>query len=287
MSESGGEIKPKTMSQLLEEVVRVYRSNFGPLVTIFALVQVPLILFQEVVGRLMPDSPAGGAPFGAGDVFLGLVFLGAWVLGTGLMVGALSVALATQYIQPRIEVRTAYEAAWRRLGSMVGALLLVMLIAGGLALPFFGVMLTALGDGQVPGAATGFLILGLPLLGLGVYLFISWSMAGYAAVLEGKTPRPSLGRSRELVRGQWWRVFGIFLVLLLVVGGIGASTNAILNVILQGFLAELAQILVSLVLEPIIYVGWFVLYTDLRARKEGYAFLTMAQELRVVLRGSA
>lgn len=275
------------MPQLLEEVVRVYRSNFAPVVTIFALAQVPLILLQEMGSRLMPDPLAAGASLGLTPIFLGLVFLGAWVLGMGLMVGALSIALATQYAQTRIEVRTAYEAAWRRLGSMVGAILLVMLIAGGLATPFFGLMLTALGEGQAPGVSMGFLVLGLPLLGLGVYLFISWSMAGYAAVLEGKAPRPSLGRSRELVRGQWWRVFGIFLAFLSVVGGIGVVTNAVLSIILQGFLAELAQLLVSLVLEPIIYVGWFVLYTDLRARKEGYAFLTMARELRGVLRGSA
>jgi hypothetical protein len=58
----------------------------------------------------------------------------------------------------------------------------------------------------------------LPVLGLvlcivpGVFLWAALALTVPAYVLEGQGIRAALGRSRHLVRGSWWRVFGIRLL---------------------------------------------------------------------------
>src|SRR5204862_6902693 len=65
----------------------------------------------------------------------------------------------------------------------------------------------------------------------GIWLAVSLYFASQAVVAEGHSPMDALRRSRELVRGQWWRVFGIgifFAVMIGVLTGIvSAGANAI------------------------------------------------------------
>lgn len=67
----------------------------------------------------------------------------------------------------------------------------------------------------------GFLALLLPgllLLGVGVYVLVSWSVAIPAAVIEQRGALSALGRSAALTRGNRWSLFG--LIVLLVIAGI-------------------------------------------------------------------
>jgi hypothetical protein len=71
--------------------------------------------------------------------------------------------------------------------------------------------------GEVTGAwlASSFAILGGLLLGLipGVCLMVMWVVCVPVIVVERKGPLAALGRSRELVRGHGWTVFGCFVLL--------------------------------------------------------------------------
>ena len=49
-------------------------------------------------------------------------------------------------------------------------------------------------------------------IGFAVWLGVLWAMTTPAYVLEGIPALRSFRRSAELVRGQWWRVFGILLL---------------------------------------------------------------------------
>jgi hypothetical protein len=58
---------------------------------------------------------------------------------------------------------------------------------------------------------------------LGVWLWVRYTLAAPALMLERQGVRAALRRSAKLVTGSWWRVFGIQLlivVLLVVVGGV-------------------------------------------------------------------
>jgi hypothetical protein len=103
--------------------------------------------------------------------------------------------------------------AWRVLRPLFGRLVGVSLLTWLIVLAVF---VAALVPGAVvagAGAHTG----GVALLVLGglvavvpaVYLWVALSLAPAALVLERQSVRGALRRSRALVRGSWWRVFGV------------------------------------------------------------------------------
>jgi hypothetical protein len=60
----------------------------------------------------------------------------------------------------------------------------------------------------------GFLLVIVP----GLYLLTIWSMIVPVIVLEGRSASESFGRSREVVRGNGWRVLGLIVLTFLLVG---------------------------------------------------------------------
>jgi hypothetical protein len=71
-----------------------------------------------------------------------------------------------------------------------------------------------------------FVLVGLVFLIVpGIYLGVVLYFSAQAVVAEDRAPFEALRRSQDLVRGQWWRVFGIgivFSVMIGVVGGLAA-----------------------------------------------------------------
>ena len=120
------------------------------------------------------------------------------------------------------------------------------------------------------------------------------------ALLEGCAARAALKRSSALVKGTWWRVFGITLALLLlwvmlsfilkstvgfvlILTGVTESVNlqemlrrmvippspaevGVLSYAIAAFTDSVAAILTL----PILNIGSMLLYFDLRIRKEGF-----------------
>ncbi|MEU2061586.1 glycerophosphoryl diester phosphodiesterase membrane domain-containing protein [Streptomyces sp. NPDC013455] len=104
--------------------------------------------------------------------------------------------------------------AWRearpQLPKLCGLLLLLGLITVGVvaagALP--GILVLAAGGSDAGGAA----LLGLGILGsvvVAVWLAIRFYLAAPALMLERQTITKAMSRSAKLVRGSWWRIFGI------------------------------------------------------------------------------
>jgi hypothetical protein len=62
------------------------------------------------------------------------------------------------------------------------------------------------------------IVIGLILLIVpGLFLITIWSMLGAVIVLEGRSAGESFGRSREIVRGNGWPVFGLLVVVFIIV----------------------------------------------------------------------
>jgi hypothetical protein len=88
----------------------------------------------------------------------------------------------------------------RAVRPVIGQLILVGIVAGA-------------------GIVVGFLLLIVP----GLILITVWSVAAPVVVLERPPGLGALGRSRELVRGSGWQVFGVILVLDILVVGISSA----------------------------------------------------------------
>ena len=84
----------------------------------------------------------------------------------------------------------------------------------GAALP--GIALVIVGG---VGGSVGVVVLGILVAFVGViYVWPLFALAPAALVLERQSVTRALGRSRELVRRSWWRVFGILLLAFVIAG---------------------------------------------------------------------
>jgi Uncharacterised protein family (UPF0259) len=110
------------------------------------------------------------------------------------------------------------------------------------------------------GIVIGFVLLAVP----GLILLTIWAVAAPVVVLERPGVFAALGRSRELVRGNGWQVFGVIFVLfflvLFVSSGIEIAADA------AGTAAGLvARVVVGVLTGPFSALAAAVLYFDLRA----------------------
>ena len=106
------------------------------------------------------------------------------------------------------------------------------------------------------------------LIAPGLFLLTIWIAVIPAIVLENRGIGESFGRSRELVRGYGWNVFGTIVLTFLILIGVGIVIGIILTP-LDNWLASLIQQFVSTtVVTPFIATIWTLVYYRLKARED-------------------
>jgi hypothetical protein len=106
------------------------------------------------------------------------------------------------------------------------------------------------------------IVLGLILLIVpGLVLLTWWSLIIPTIVLEGKPAMESFGRSRELVRGNGWNVFGVIVLTIVIVIAIGIVISLILLWIPGDELRTFVQNVVQNTLAyPFMALAWTLMY---------------------------
>jgi hypothetical protein len=136
------------------------------------------------------------------------------------------------------------------------------------------VLLPLIGAGLVFAIAVmvGTVLLVVP----GIIVMIMWSVAAPAIVVERDGVLKAFGRSAELTQGFKWKIFGLFLVLLViyivlfvVLGIVGLRTISVAAA--QGFTVAgmVANILTALIVNLLWGTIQPALYLELRQAKEG------------------
>jgi uncharacterized membrane protein len=201
------------------------------------------------------------------------VFVAQWVLGDRLDLGP----------EPAAE---DLQAAWPAIGASLGISALVDLFTHvALVAAAFAVIdgrrvdvgaayrsgarlfVPALVGSLVIAIVAGLLGATLILLPLALFFFINWSLLVQVIVHEDCGPFRALGRSREIVRGQWWRTFGINLAILLLGFLPGLLIGRIASAPGETWVSALGASLGSAVAAPFVALAQTLLYLDLRARK--------------------
>jgi hypothetical protein len=108
------------------------------------------------------------------------------------------------------------------------------------------------------GIAIGFVLLIVP----GLILITIWSVVAPVVVLERPPGLGALGRSRELVRGNGWYVFGVILLLVVVVGLVSFVIEALASSAGAGA-GLVARVIVGILTAPISSLAEAVLYFQL------------------------
>jgi len=217
----------------------------------------------------------------------GLIFVFETIL-TGLLTGVLGRGL----LGDKVTIGEAWRLA--RLGQVLGVSILVPLILIGICLPVV-LLAFVFAIAHVPALAILVVVLGsIAAVVLVIWIWVRLSLAVPAVVLEGIGPVAALKRSSELVRGSWWRIFGISLLAVLVVvlisivlqipffivrsvvgggGGLGSmfgstATTAAPSLLAVG-IGAVGSIIAATCTRPISAGVTVLLYTDMRIRKEG------------------
>jgi hypothetical protein len=110
------------------------------------------------------------------------------------------------------------------------------------------------------GILIGFLLIIVP----GLILITIWSVAAPVVVLERPGVFAALGRSRELVRGNGWQVFGVIFVLFFLVIIVSSAIQIAADSAGTGA-GIVARVVVGILTGPISGLAAAVLYFDLRA----------------------
>lgn len=123
------------------------------------------------------------------------------------------------------------------------------------------------------------MLLGLTIIGIpfAMHLLIRWSLVIPVVTLEGVDSRKGRSRSTELVRGQWWRVMGITVLMNLTVSVllVAAAWAGWIIIRAYGFpIGALPLVIAAPLFLVFAYVGSVfttLLYIDARARREGFS----------------
>ncbi|MGW6919041.1 DUF7847 domain-containing protein [Kitasatospora sp. NPDC054939] len=210
-----------------------------------------------------------------------------------LVLTVFATALLTMVVSRAVLGRSATIGdAWRdarpRLLQLTGLTLLTALILFGVILlgfsPALGYALAGAGE---PAITALLIVVGLLSIPVAVWLWIQLSLAAPALMLEKQGVLTALSRSRRLVRGSWWRLFGLnvvtqvmvalaafiiaipFTVIGTVIGYddlMDASTDALPVPVLIG--AAIAGVISATVTIPFTGTIGVLLYIDQRIRRE-------------------
>lgn len=283
-------LHPMGFAEILDTTFSLYRKHFRLFLRIIA-VDFGMSVLQEAIFAFLVEESLFFYFFTG---FIIITFTG----------GALITASSAVYL----DEHTTVQAAWRQVRKAIFRYFGCSFLWGFVAILSFVCVTLLLGaffrryDEARDFVVVGFLCsVVLCVLLIAFYFTIAWIFCGFAVLIEGKSVRTALKRSRQLVKNTWWRVCGITLAVFF----LGLAMFVILVLSWDTLLwftdvgevdspVEIVQQLVSfdeptessnlrsnplgtliaaafraLVL-PIMVIGSMLLYFDLRVRKEAF-----------------
>ncbi|MEU2202407.1 glycerophosphoryl diester phosphodiesterase membrane domain-containing protein [Isoptericola sp. NPDC019482] len=210
------------------------------------------------------------------------------LLAQPVVEGILTVSVSQSVIGRKLSLGEVWERLQGRVGRLVGWSLLRTVAGAVVTFVWFLVLvlLVALVADRSVGAAIGLgFVLALGYVVLFVWLGVRVGLVAPALALEGQGLGRTIGRAWRLTRGSFWRLFGIYLLALVIVsaaayiitiplsviagmvGGAGGSIETFTTATLV--VSVLSSVITAAI--TVIFVASVValLYIDVRMRREG------------------
>lgn len=215
-----------------------------------------------------------------------------------LSIGGIIVATAAIYLRKQITSTDALKQTSRRFWYLLGAYLLWTTII--LTIPIIVTLLFILPFTTRWTSFVSILFIPFAFLPFSIYFAVRWGFVVKVVLLEKTNVQNAFKRSSELVRGTWWRVFGMLVLILLLsvaihyifevslgfifilakaAGGIDIKTLIQWSVmetdlgssnLLFYAIMTCTDLILRTLTAPIWVIGITLLYFDLRIRKEGF-----------------
>jgi hypothetical protein len=263
-----GDLRPLGIGEILDAGIKLFLRHWRTLVlSVVGLILPVQILSALVTASIAPEqfdltSTETGVDEGEEAEFLvgqGVIALLS-VISILLATAVCFKAVADAYLGVEPDWRRSLRFAVRRLGGLLGVAIL-------------GGLLVALAT--------------IALIVPGIWLFVMYSVAVPALLLERIGPVAALRRSFRLVRRRWWSTAGALLVGYLLIGIIGALVSGVImvipnvvaedNTLAAALGAVVGGTVGSVLTTPYSAAVVTLLYFDLRVRKEGLDLQLIAE----------
>ena len=267
-------LQPMGFTDILDTIFSLYRNHFRLILsicTVYFILVLGVNLFLDISTLSFESS-------GGGTIIIVLRPAADWITNiVGLLpIGAVLFAGAQIYLGREITAGAAFRQVVHRFVSYLGSFLLWMLVFGLLAIT----------------------VIGIP---FAIYFATRWGFYSQTVLIEGTSATNALRRSGELVKGTWWRIFGMMLAIfllsfmiqtilqfsLLFVFGFTQAISGeegLVEMFRQMFAPELTaweglvpyviqsciNFVVTSLMLPLTPIGITLLYFDQRIRKEGF-----------------
>jgi hypothetical protein len=309
------QLRPLTLGELLDRTAELYRTHFVLFVSVSAIFAGFMLLAQtlQLASMVLLGYPHIPPRF----EWLYAVSLGIEVLGIALVAGLSIVAfnrvVAWIYLGQTATVRAAAASILSRLRRYLWLMGLTMSISWGPLLlayiALFAMMFAIMPHGFLvnpqpmqhppdinPSSAVGILVgmaILLPVFAgaiiYGIFMWLRYSLAMPACVVEDLTTRQAMKRSIELSKGSRGRIFVLWLLVYairMLLGILFAVPFFIFGIKHLGQQVPLMWLAVSQVfafftntlIGPIYSTGLTLFYYDLRIRKEGFDIEWMMEQ---------
>jgi hypothetical protein len=300
-------LRPLGVGEILDGAVTTIRRNPAPMLGLSAIVAVITQLLGVALGYLLfqdiADLESLSPTVGPAEVFNALAgLLGASVIvvivtwiATVLLTGILTVVVSRAVLGERPTIGQAWAAARQRLPRLLLLTVVYSLIwlAPFLVATLASLLVLATGAEADTAAGVG-VLLGFIAIPVAVWLYVRYALSGPALMLESAahgttgSAQPigvfgAVRRSAELVRGSWWRLFGILLLILLIAGIISQVISVPFALpaffldqepsdaqfLLTLIVSALGGIVAATITAPFTAAATALLYVDRRIRREG------------------
>ncbi|RVU24554.1 hypothetical protein EOT10_16285 [Streptomyces antnestii] len=232
-------LRPLGVGEILDGAVSTMRTHWrtvlGISLSVAVLIEIGVVLLQGLVLTDTANTDALGDPSATpgeltralGDTLLGSGIVQiVYLLGTIVATALLTTVTSRAVLGRSVTTAEAWKDAKPQLLRLFGLTILLPLIAAAVLLVCMlpGILVGVIGssDSSDPLIAFGALAGAV----LAIWLMIRFSLASPALMLEKQSILKSMSRSTKLVRGSWWRVFGIQLL----AGIIAALVSAIIAI---------------------------------------------------------
>jgi hypothetical protein len=255
----------------VDEAIGLYRRNFKLFLSIGAVVLIPAGVVQLILALLAGE--AGMSIFTISSLLWWVLSIIVSFVSYVAVISTMAIAASERWLDRPLTVAEAFRRMSERLGPLVGLVLLYGAVVIGLSVT----------------------VIGIP---FAIYLFVAWLLSVQILLVEGTGIQTALSRSRELVSGHWWRVVGIAILIAIIQAIISAFFS--LPAMVMGFGSvfsdptgtDVSPLVIALdsvgttagqiVVGPIAYCAYILLYYDLRVRKEGLDIELTARSLGLI-----
>jgi len=227
----------KNFTVLIKESFEIYKQKMKPILVLLLIFGVVAAILGGLLGGSMMFLALGLKDTGATEIANKALFFSPLVIGIFLVIGLWGIFIGLTFIILAVKpagakLKEIFQEAWKKFSQYLWAVIL----AG------FFVILASL-----------FLV--IPGIIVAIYL----AVYSYVFVIEGEKGINALRRSWNLVKGNWWKVFGRLLLLNIVFGIIFillSSVNDLLGSVFQFFWM------------PFNIIFFYLIYLELKKSKE-------------------